>query len=209
MTYVEGGFMNGIDDVVMRVRLAAGLLGVPAAIPGVREMVETVAARNAWGCNQYRHAPGCPHKGTTREGVTSDGNTRIPPRITAGLKRSEVKRRMRAFVKRAREGADVDTGYKVDGHEVVFRGGEKAHWGTSHGDRAAHNKPVSDDEIAETVMHGRREPRDDNSIELRNKTVIVVLAPLKQPTIPKGEPVKEVGAGDPYVVKTWYKTILQ
>lgn len=60
--------MNELDDILVRVRLAAAAAGVRPCIPDVRRrVVECVQAANPYGCNGFRHGPGCPRKGTTRE----------------------------------------------------------------------------------------------------------------------------------------------
>lgn len=70
--------MNELDDIALRVQVAAALAGVPPCIPDVRRRVaECVRAANPYGCNQYGEGWKQPHNGTsTRYVEDKDGKRR-------------------------------------------------------------------------------------------------------------------------------------
>lgn len=58
--------MNGLDDITLRVQVAAALAGVRPCIPDVRRRVaECVSALNPYGCNQYGEGWAHPHNGNS------------------------------------------------------------------------------------------------------------------------------------------------
>lgn len=70
--------MNELDDIALRVQVAAALAGVPPCIPDVRRRVaDCVRALNPYGCNQYGEGWKQPHNGTsTRYVEDKDGKRR-------------------------------------------------------------------------------------------------------------------------------------
>lgn len=70
--------MNELDDILVRVRLAAAAAGVPPCIPDVRRrVVECVRAANPYGCNQYGEGWKMPHNGkSVRYPRGADGKPR-------------------------------------------------------------------------------------------------------------------------------------
>lgn len=70
--------MDGLDDITLRVQVAAALAGVRPCIPDVRRRVaECVSALNPYGCNQYGEGWASPHNGTsTRYVEDKDGKRR-------------------------------------------------------------------------------------------------------------------------------------
>ncbi|MCQ2439379.1 MAG: hypothetical protein MJ074_06430 [Oscillospiraceae bacterium] len=58
--------MNELDDIALRVQVAAALAGVRPCIPDVRRRVaECVRAANPYGCNQYGEGWAHPHNGNS------------------------------------------------------------------------------------------------------------------------------------------------
>lgn len=68
----EGKKGGALDGVMARVRHAAACAGCEPAIKGAREIVQ---AANPYGCNQFRHGPGCPRKGESSHSDKNGGSS--------------------------------------------------------------------------------------------------------------------------------------
>lgn len=131
--------MNELDDIALRVQVAAALAGVPPCIPDVRRRVaECVRAANPYGCNQYGEGWKLPHNGTStryvddkdgkrhKEVTRADGGGNGGKEATRKESTKEAKARREAAFK-ATEGLLNNSRFSQDSSRLV-RSAAGVHW---------------------------------------------------------------------------------